>query len=63
MFVVFFSSFPTSKCFNLFVLIFLLRLVSLVSKPVFVTKFARANFALKFSVVNLLNSEIVIYSP
>ena len=60
MFVVFFSSFSTSKCFVLFELIFSLRLASLASKSVFVTKFACAN--LKFYVVDLLNSEVVMYS-
>ena len=50
-----------SKCFVLFELIFLLRLISLVSKSVFVTKFACPNLARKFSAVNLFNSEVVIY--
>ena len=36
--------------------ILLLRLCSLASKSVFVIKFTRANLALKFSVVSLLNS-------
>ena len=43
----FFNSFLTSKCFVLSSVIFLLRLDSLVSKSVFVTKFACANLALK----------------
>ena len=40
---------------------FLLRLGSLVLKPVFVTKFARANPAFKTCVLKLLNSGLVIY--
>ena len=40
---------------------FLLRLVSLASKSVFATKPACASLALKFSVVSLLNSEVVMY--
>ena len=44
----------------LFEVIFLLKLVSLESKSVFVTKFACANLALKFSVVTLLNPEVAI---
>ena len=50
-----------STCFSLFELILLLKPFSLSSKSVFVTKFACANLAAKFSVVNLLNSEVVIY--
>ena len=57
----FFYSFPTSKCSVLFESIFLLRLISLVSKSVFVTKFARDNLASKTSDVNLLNSGVVTY--
>ena len=45
----------------LFELIFLLRLISLVSKSVFVTKFACANLAAKRFAVKLLNFEVVIY--
>ena len=62
MLLVFFNSFSTSRCFVLFELIFLLRLFSVVSKSVFVTKSACANLPVKFSVVSLLNSEIVMYS-
>ena len=40
---------------------FLLRFVSLSSKPVFVTKFACANLLANFSAVNLLNSGVLIY--
>ena len=47
--------------FVLFELIFLLRFVNLASKSVFGTNFACANIAAKFSVVNLLNSEVVMY--
>ena len=56
MLVVFFNSFSTSTCFSLFVLIFLLRLNSLVSKSVFFTKSAYANLAAKLLAVKLLNS-------
>ena len=45
----------------MFELIFLLRLISLSSKSVFVIKFACANLAAKLSTVNLLNSGVVIY--
>ena len=45
----------------LFDLISLLTLLSLASKSVFVTKFAAANLAAKFSAVKLLNSGVVIY--
>ena len=48
-------------CLLLFELVFLLRLVSLVSKSVFVEKLACANLAEKISAVNLLNSGVVIY--
>ena len=61
MFVVFFSSFSTITWIVLFELIFLLRLISLSSKSVFVIKFACANLAAKLSTVNLLNSGVVIY--
>ena len=60
--MIFVFKITTSKCFALFELIFLLRLVSLASKSVYVTKFACANFALNFPVVNLFNSEVVMYS-
>ena len=43
----FLNSFITSKCFDLFEVIFLLRLDSLASKSVFVIKFACDNLALK----------------
>ena len=45
----------------MFELIFLLRLISLSSKSVFVIKIACANLAAKLSAVNLLNSGVVIY--
>ena len=61
MFVVFFNSFSPSKCFVLFELIFLLRLIDLASKSVFVTKFVCTNLAAKPFAVKLLNSEVVIY--
>ena len=56
-----FNSFSTSKCFALFLVIFLLRLDNLASKSVFVIKLACANLALKTSAANLLNSEVSIY--
>ena len=40
---------------------FLLRFISLLSKSVFLTKFAYANLAAKFSAVSLLNSGVVMY--
>ena len=57
----FFNSFTTSKSFNLFEVIFLLRFDSLESKSVFVIKFACANLALKTLGAKLLNSGVVIY--
>ena len=57
----FFNSFLTSKCFDLFEVIFLLRLDSLASKFVFFLKFAFANLALKTSAAKVLNSGVVIY--
>ena len=56
-----FNSFPTTKCFALFEVMFLLRLDSLESNSVFVIKFACAILTLKTSAVNLLNSGVVIY--
>ena len=50
-----------SKCFDLFEVIFLLRLDSLASKSVFVIKFACVNLALKTSGVKVLNSGVVVY--
>ena len=44
-----------------FELIFLLRLIGLLSKSVFVIKFPCASRAAQISAVNLLNSEVVIY--
>ena len=55
------SSCNDLKCFDLFEVIFLLRLDSLASKSVFVIKFASANLALKTSAAKVLNSGIVIY--
>ena len=49
----FFNSFSAIKCFVLFEVISLLRLDSLLSKSVFVTKFACANLAAKLSSVSL----------
>ena len=61
MFLAFFNLFSTSKCFDLFEVIFLLRLDSLASKSVFVIKLACANLALKTSAAKVLNSGVVIY--
>ena len=47
--------------FFLFTLFFSLRLINLVSKSAFVTKFTRANLASKTSSANLFNSGVVIY--
>ena len=55
------NSVSASKCFDLFVVIFLLRLDSLASKSVFVIKFACTNLALKTSAAKVLNSGVVIY--
>ena len=57
----FFNSFSTSKCFDLFEVIFLLILDSLASKSVFVIKFAWASLALKTLAAKVLNSGVVIY--
>ena len=48
-------------CFVLFESIFLLRLISLVSKSVFVIKFTCANLAAKIPAAKLLNSEVANY--
>ena len=57
----FFNSFSTSKCFDLFEVIFLLRLGSLALKSVFVVRFACANLASKTLAAKVLNSAVVIY--
>ena len=57
----FFNSFSTSKCFDLFAVIFLLRLDSLALKFVFAIKFTCTYLALKISAAKILNSGIVIY--
>ena len=54
-------SFSTSKCFILFEVTFLLKLDSLVSKSVFVIKFACPNLALKTLAAKELNYGVVIY--
>ena len=63
-------SFSWSTFFDLFKLILLLKLISLLSKSVFFTnlvisyllaKFACANLTVEFYGVNLLNSWVVIY--
>ena len=56
----FLNSFSTSNCFVLFAVIFLLRLDSLASKPVFAIKFPYANLALKISAAKVSNSGFVI---
>ena len=50
-----------SKCFALFELIFLSRLINLVSKSVFVIKFACVNLAAKTPAAKLLNSGVAMY--
>ena len=71
MFVVFFKSFSTSKCFLLFDVAFLFKFFSLSSKSVLFTKLAIsflpakvswANLAAKFD-IKLLNSGVVIFLP
>ena len=57
----FLNSFSTSKCFDLFDIIFLLRLDNLASKSVFVIKFACASFALKALAAKVLNFGVEIY--
>ena len=57
----FFNSFLISKCLVLFKIIFQLGLDSFALESVFVIKFACANLTEKFSVVNLLNSEVIIH--
>ena len=51
----------TSKCFDLFAVIFLLRLDNLASKSAFVIKFVFANLPLKTSAAKVLNSGVIIY--
>ena len=55
------NSFSASKCFDLFAVIFILRLDNLGSKSIFVIKFACANLVLKTLAANVLNSGVVIY--
>ena len=57
----FFNSFSVDSFFVLFIAILLLRLHTLLSKSVFVTKFARFNLAMKTSAARVLNSGAVIY--
>ena len=56
-----FNSFSTSKCFDLFDVVFLLKLDTLASKSVFVIKFVCANLALNTSAAKVLNSGVVMY--
>ena len=51
--------FNFNKCFDLFEVIFLLRLDSLPSKSVLVIVFACANLALKILAAKVLNSGVV----
>ena len=60
-FSVFLNSVSTGAYFVLLELIFLLSLVKLVSKSVFVNKFACTNLAAKSSAINLLISGVVMY--
>ena len=60
MFIVFFFIF-NKNIICLLELIFLLRLIGLLSKSPFVIKFACAKVAAKFSTVNLLSSGVVKY--
>ena len=57
----FLNSFSTSKFFDLFAVIFLLKLDNLASKFVFVIELPCANLVLKTSAAKILNSEVVIY--
>ena len=68
--VIFFNSFSTSTCFVLFEVNFLFKFFSFSSKSAYFTKlvksfllakFACAYPAATFSVVNLLNSVVLIY--
>ena len=61
MFLVFFNSFSIGKCLVLFEMIFLLRLVSLVTISVFVAKVSCASLAAKLFVIKLLNSDEVMH--
>ena len=61
MFSVSLNSFSTGTYFVLLELTFLLSLVRLVSKSVFVIKFACTNLAAKNSAINLLISGVVMY--
>ena len=57
----FFNSFLIDPFFVLFTAILLLRFDTVLSKSVFVTKFACTNLALKTSAPKVLNSGVVIY--
>ena len=61
MFLIFSIHFQQVNALFNFEVIFLARLDSLLSKFAFVTKFACANLAAKFSAVSLLNSGVVMY--
>ena len=58
-----FNSFSIDSFFVLFTAILLLRVNTVLSKSVFITKFACANLALKTSAAKVLNSGVVIYLP
>ena len=53
--------FSINKSFDLFAVIFMLRLDNLASKSAFVIKLACANLALKTSAAKVLNSGVAIY--
>ena len=61
MFLAFFNSFSIDSFFVLFPAVLLIRLDTVLSKVVFVTKFACDNLALKTSTAKALNSGVVIY--
>ena len=57
--IMLFSFFWNSKCFALFAVICLLKLVILLSKSVLITKLDCFDLAVKFSAVNLLYSAVL----
>ena len=57
--IMLFSFFWNSKCFALFAVICLLKLVILLSKSVLITKLDCFDIAVKFSAVNLLYSAVL----
>ena len=61
MFLAISTQFSTSKCFDLFEVIFLSRFDNLVSKSVFVIKFDCVNLEVKPLATKVLKSGVVIY--